>query len=175
MNASTYATLPLPENCFAGHENIYWVYFGNFIREDVSENVCRNCPNLRIIFMWGEGGLKNGAFENASPDAVVAGLYGESKKLSDYIRLKGYAKRDTWNYEAFGLDYDYTDVERNLYSSEISSMDSSDSDLETVFGNYSDYYSENQEYAGEAEPDSYYDENEVVRSLNDLLQFYGDR
>ncbi|MBE6355381.1 hypothetical protein [Treponema sp.] len=176
VNASTYATLPLPENCFAGHENIYWAYFGNFIREDVPENVCRNCPNLRIVFMWGEGVLNSGAFENVSPDAVIAGVYGESKKLSDYIRSKGYAKRNTWDYEAFDSDYDYTDVEKNLYSSEVyaSGRTFRDSDLETVFGNYSDYYSDNQEYAGEAEPDSYYDENEVVRSLNDLLQFYGE-
>ncbi|MCR5219219.1 hypothetical protein [Treponema sp.] len=166
VNSSTYEALPLPDNCFAGHKNLYWVYFGHFVREDVPENVCKDCTNLSIVFMWGEGSFEKGAFENVAKDALLAGVYGESRSLADYIKARGYQKSVRWDYAAFDENYDYLKAEQGLYTGQS-------------YYN-SDYYAASGYSSGSGditeEESSYpYHGDEFETSLNSILNFYGDK
>ena len=97
--------IPLPTNCFAGHDNLYWVYFGKFLGEDIPNGVCSNLKNLQAVFFWDEGNINSGAFNNSNPNTLyVCGECGLVLPLSEYVYDYNYSDYD---YLKFTSAYDY--------------------------------------------------------------------
>lgn len=97
--------IPLPVNCFAGHDNLYWVYFGKFLGEDIPNGVCSNLKNLQAVFFWDEGNVASGAFNNSNPDALyVCGDCGLVLPLSEYVEDYDFSDYD---YLKFTSAYEY--------------------------------------------------------------------
>lgn len=98
--------IPLPVNCFAGHENLYWVYLGKFLNEDIPAGVCSNLPNLQAVFFWNEGKIDSTAFNNSNPEALyVCGDCGYVTSLSSYVSSSEAA--NDYDYLKFTSAYEY--------------------------------------------------------------------
>lgn len=97
----------LPYNCFSDHPNLYWVYFGNFLKEDIPEGTCRNLKNLQAVFFHNEKILRKAAFENVNPKCLYinSSLTDENPiLLSEYVdskrALQQEEKRDYRNFKS---------------------------------------------------------------------------
>lgn len=94
----------LPINCFAGHKNLYWVYFGKFLGENITAGVCSNLPNLQAAFFWDEAEINASAFTNSNPEALyVCGECGLVMSLSSYVNDAS----DEYDYLKFTSAYEY--------------------------------------------------------------------
>lgn len=63
--------LNLPVNCFSNYDNLYWVYLGDIKKQNISANFCKGCKNLQCVFMWNQGKLEKGCFENTNEEVMV--------------------------------------------------------------------------------------------------------
>lgn len=96
----------LPDNCFANHENLYWVYFGSFLDESISNGVCKNCKNLESIFLWDFKNIGKDTFRGCKKDCKVVDEKGYSQDLSTFVKknsVKNKAK-PAWDYLNFETD-----------------------------------------------------------------------
>ena len=93
-------TYPLPKNVFAGHENLYWVYFGFFGSEDVPANICKDCNNLQFVMMWSYGKVDTTAFSGVNESAKLYDRYGNEAPLTS-IHHVDVAEYEDWDYFTF--------------------------------------------------------------------------
>ena len=93
-------TYPLPTNVFAGHENLYWVYFGFFGSEDVPANICKDCNNLQFVMMWSYGKVDATAFSGVNESAKLYDRYGNEAPLTSihHVDVDDY---EDWDYLTF--------------------------------------------------------------------------
>lgn len=101
-------TYPLPKNVFAGHENLYWVYFGSLGMEDVPANICKDCNNLQFVMMWSYGKVDATAFSGVNESAKLYDRYGNEVPLTSIHHV------DVDNYE----DWDYLTFTDENFSNE---------------------------------------------------------
>ena len=93
-------TYPLPKNVFAGHENLYWVYFGSLGMEDVPANICKDCNNLQFVMMWSYGKVDATAFSGVNETAKLYDRYGYEAPLTS-IHHVDVAEYEDWDYFTF--------------------------------------------------------------------------
>lgn len=93
-------TYPLPKNVFAGHENLYWVYFGSLGMEDVPANICKDCNNLQFVMMWSYGKVDATAFSGVNESAKLYDRYGYEAPLTS-IHHVDVAEYEDWDYFTF--------------------------------------------------------------------------
>lgn len=93
-------TYPLPKNVFAGHENLYWVYFGSLGMEDVPANICKDCTNLQFVMMWSYGKVDATAFSGVNESAKLYDRYGNEAPLTS-IHHVDVAEYEDWDYFTF--------------------------------------------------------------------------
>lgn len=93
-------TYPLPNNVFAGHENLYWVYFGSLGMEDVPANICKDCNNLQFVMMWSYGKVDATAFSGVNESAKLYDRYGNEAPLTSihHVDVDNY---ENWDYLTF--------------------------------------------------------------------------
>ena len=91
----------LPENCFAGHENLCWLYAGSFCYEPLPENFCADCPNLKLVFMWDYGTVPTSAFRGAGEGLRIVNDDDGSEKTADEIKAVTVKGDEGWDYLAF--------------------------------------------------------------------------
>lgn len=135
-------TYPLPTSVFAGHENLYWVYFGFFGSEDVPANICKDCNNLQFVMMWSYGKVDATAFSGVNESAKLYDRYGYEAPLTS-IHHVDVAEYEDWDYFTFtegshiGEDFEedddyasYDDLFENLvnyfYEESMKELDFSD-------------------------------------------------
>lgn len=104
-----YSLYRLPDNCFSGHNNLYWVYFGDFVNESVSKGTCSNLQNLQAVFFWNESNIEPSAFMNVYPDALYVSQSMEIVcPLKEYISGEVFGTvKDKYNYSKFTSAYEY--------------------------------------------------------------------
>ena len=108
-------TYPLPTNVFAGHENLYWVYFGFFGSEDVPANICKDCTNLQFVMMWSYGKVDATAFSGVNESAKLYDRYGNEAPLTSihHVDVDNY---EDWDYLTF-TDENFSNEEEDDYAS----------------------------------------------------------
>ena len=108
-------TYPLPKNVFAGHENLYWVYFGFFGSEDVPANICKDCTNLQFVMMWSYGKVDATAFSGVNESAKLYDRYGNEAPLTSihHVDVDNY---EDWDYLTF-TDENFSNEEEDDYAS----------------------------------------------------------
>lgn len=137
-------TYPLPTNVFAGHENLYWVYFGFFGSEDVPANICKDCTNLQFVMMWSYGKVDATAFSGVNESAKLYDRYGNEAPLTsihhvdvddyedwDYLTFTDEEPfeedefEDDYSDDDFGVD-DFLDIAYMLYEKTMEQLDFSE-------------------------------------------------
>lgn len=93
-------TYPLPKNVFAGHENLYWVYFGSLGMEDVPANICKDCNNLQFVMMWNYEKVDDTAFSGANESAKIYDRDNNESPLALIHQIKT-EEYDDWDYLTF--------------------------------------------------------------------------
>ena len=108
-------TYPLPTNVFAGHENLYWVYFGFFGSENVPANICKDCNNLQFVMMWSYGKVDTTAFSGVNESAKLYDRYGNEAPLTSihHVDVDNY---EDWDYLTF-TDENFSNEEEDDYAS----------------------------------------------------------
>lgn len=92
----------LPKNCFADSKNLYWIYFGDFMQNDITEGVCKNSPNLQCVFMQNMNNFAKESFNSVNKNAS-AYMNEKLVSLSSLIPLTEYKTKcpDDWDYSLF--------------------------------------------------------------------------
>ena len=128
--------LTLPDNCFAGHENIYWIKMGSFTKNQIPDNFCSGCTNLQFIIMWDWSYVSPSAFSHVPETAILYNYMGVAKPLSSIHDLN-LDKIEKWDY----LSFTETDGDRL----EGDSAPGKSYDVETIGQNFDDFLHEQKQ------------------------------
>ena len=119
----------LPDNCFADHENLYWVYFGDFLSENIPDGLCKNCRNLIAIYMYNYDKIGKNAFKGCNSKAVIYDMnYNKTllKNVSKKAEKKENIHKD-WDYiafeDSFPEDFQSEHNEDSLFDNQSENLD----------------------------------------------------
>ena len=106
----------LPDNCFANHDNVFWVYFGDFLSADIPDGLLNNCKNLIAVYMYNYDKIGKDSFKGCNSKAVIYDMnYNKTliKNVSKKAEKKSAPHKD-WDYLLFDDNFidDFTEEQQ---------------------------------------------------------------
>ena len=169
----------LPDNCFAGHDNLYWVYMGSFLYDAIPEYFCSRCKNIQfaIMYRWNSSYLPVTAFDSVSDTARIYGEFGDSELIKNmYDPYLSYYRN--WDYLGFEKDakepeyieatksYMYEGFDEGSYDY-YDEYDYSDYD---DYGNYDDDYYDGYDYYDDSYEDDDGEEDSYSKAVEQIIE-----